>query len=145
MSPHLTGELQRRRAYVAALAEGREPDEYRPIPERQGLGQGQGAPCGLGDPGLSDWSCGEGLSCVKLEDAEVGACLTEGALGAPCEYGVMQPNSKPQHDRVGAMSIHTCGEARQCATNLHGAPGIGACVPPYFVYQLRLDGYPLRR
>jgi hypothetical protein len=21
----------------------------------------------------------------------------------------------------------------------------GACVPPYFVYQLRLDGYPLPR
>jgi hypothetical protein len=24
-------------------------------------------------------------------------------------------------------------------------PGVGACVPPYFVYQLRLDGYPLLR
>jgi len=24
-------------------------------------------------------------------------------------------------------------------------PGVGACVPPYFVYQLRLDGYPLMR
>jgi hypothetical protein len=23
--------------------------------------------------------------------------------------------------------------------------GKGACVPPYFVYQLRLDGYPLPR
>jgi hypothetical protein len=22
---------------------------------------------------------------------------------------------------------------------------VGACLPPYFVYQLRLDGYPLPR
>jgi hypothetical protein len=37
---------------------------------------------------------------------------------------------------------HACRQDYVCArTRTHG---VGACVPPYFVYQLRLDGYPLK-
>ena len=213
-SQHLQADLERRRAYVARLALGEAPDEFRPVPERQGAAQGFGAPCGLGDPGFSDWLCDSGLSCYKLEDEDVGACLPAAGTGMPCEHGVMQPGSSPHHDRVSNAKHYACGESLSCDRNIQGFPlgacaahcdnvgpggvcgrfldvdgyqqclrsklpnaecakrfvfetglrqcdgvrrcrqdyvcvrtgtdGVGACVPPYFVYDLRNDGYPLQ-
>jgi hypothetical protein len=214
-SPHLSADLERRRQYVAALAAGEEPDEFRPFPERQGTGQGVSAPCGLGDAGFADWVCDAGLSCQRLEDEEVGTCLPDAGVGLPCEHGVMRAGSKPQHDRVAGLHRVECAEAQRCDLNIQGfplgacsascqrlgadgicgsfldvdgyqnclrgnatnaacaekfvfdtglrrcderspcrqdyvcvrtqSPGVGACVPPYFVYGLRNDGYPLKR
>jgi hypothetical protein len=214
-SPHLSADLERRRLYIEDVAAGRSPDERRPFPERQGVGAGQGAPCGLGDPGFADWKCSEGFSCSKLEDAVVGTCLASQAIGAPCEYGSMLSGNAPQRDRIGELTKHACAPAERCTTNFSGFPqgactascqsgepdsacadyldvdgfqnclrgrdsyaacakqfvfevGVqacderracrqdyvcartrrgdsGACLPPYFVYQLRLDGYPLKR
>jgi hypothetical protein len=213
-SSHLRAELERRKAYVESVAAGATPDEFRPVPEKQGVGNGEGAPCGLGDPGFADWTCKDGFRCTKLEDTEVGVCLAEGAIGAPCEYGTMLPNARPHRDRIGDLTKYACGAAQTCDTNFSGFPegacsaacssriagsscadfldvdgfqnclrsrgtfdacaarfvfgaglptcdaehacrqdyvcartrthGVGACVPPYFVYQLRLDGYPLK-
>lgn len=214
-SQHLQADLERRRAYVAALARGSQPDEFRPLPERQGAGQGFGAPCGLGDPGFEDWVCDSGFRCRKLEDQDVGTCLPEQGVGVPCEHGVMQPGRTAEHDRVAKTKHHACGGSLVCDRNIQGFPlgacaahcneagpggvcgrfldvdgyqhclrgklpndhcaeqfvfdtglrrcdavqrcrqdyvcvrtdseGVGACVPPYFVYSLRNDGYPLRR
>ncbi len=212
-SDHLRGDLERRRQYVERLASGAEPDEFRPLPERQGLGDGHGSSCGLGDVGFAEWQCPEGLVCQKLEDDEVGACSTPGALGSPCEWGRMLPHARPHKDYVSRMSSHACPSGQSCdlnvqgfplgfcaagcqleapgatcgefldvdgyqaclradqsaatcrerhvfRTGLHGCdeehacrpdavcvrtsqPGQGACVPPYFVFQLRLDGVPI--
>jgi hypothetical protein len=212
-SPHLLSDLVRREVYGAAVAEGIQPDEFRPIPERQGLGNGHGAPCGLGDPGLADWQCAPGFSCLNLEDREVGACFELGSVGTPCEWGEMLPNNRPHKDYVTQVVRHACGEWQSCDLNVQGfplgtcgstceaklpnstcgdfldvdgyqaclrtsgtarecaekfvfqtglrecdaqtpcrqdavcvrtkAPDVGACVPPYFVYQLRLDGLPI--
>ncbi|HYQ17373.1 MAG TPA: hypothetical protein VEQ58_16485, partial [Polyangiaceae bacterium] len=60
-SAHLIADLERRRHYVEELAAGKAPDERRPLAERQGVGTGQGAPCGLGDAGFAAWKCDEGL------------------------------------------------------------------------------------
>jgi hypothetical protein len=214
-SQHLEIDLERRRAYVAALALGAAPDEFRPLPERQGSGQGFGAPCGLGDPGFSDWVCDSGLSCRRLEDQDVGTRLPAQGIGTPCEHGVMLPGPSAQHDRVSNTKRFACGGALSCDRNIQGFPlgacaascdeagpasvcgrfldvdgyqhclrnklpndecarrfvfdtglrqcdevqrcrqdyvcvrtaseGVGACVPPYFVYNLRNDGYPLPR
>jgi hypothetical protein len=214
-SPHLASDLARRRAYVASVANGTEPDEFRPVPERQAGGNGFGAPCGLGDPGFADWTCAPGLHCEKLEDAEVGTCLTDATVGSPCQYGELVSKSAPHRDRVASMVDHACIASERCDNNKSGFPlgacsgscganvangacadfldadafqnclrakktfgacakehvfgaGLracdaespcrqdyvcvrsrtakkGACVPPYFVYQLRLDGYPLPR
>ena len=215
-SAHLTADLERRRQYVADLAAGKSPDERRPFPERQGVGSGPGAPCGLGDPGFADWKCSEGSRCAKLEDAEVGTCLAEqAAVGQPCEYGKISAGPAPWRDRIAEPTKHDCGADARCTGNFSGfpqgactaacrsdAPGLacadyldvdgfqnclrgtesyaacaqqfvlgvgvqacddqhacrqdyvcvrtrrgdgGACLPPYFVYQLRLDGYPLKR
>ena len=219
LSAHLRAELVRRAEYVDAEARSATPDEFRPIPERQGVGDEYGAPCGLGDPGLADWSCAPGFHCVPLEDREVGACFAEAGLGEPCEYGEIVAGGRSVGDRVANVSKHACGAAMGCAGNFSGFPqgscgtscnssvpdrvcadfldidafqnclrfrepvlecakkhvfktglracddahpcrqdyvcsrvgpgsatrGEGACIPPYFVYPLRLDAYPIRR
>jgi hypothetical protein len=212
-SLHLHADLERRRTYVAAVARGAPADEFRPIPERQGVGSGEGAPCGLSDPGFASWTCDAGFRCEKLEDPEVGTCLAKDAVGAPCEYGTLSSGARPDRDRVDAMTKHACAATQTCETNFQGfpqgacdagctrdmpggrcadfldvdgfqeclrsrsavdvcakravlavglascdadhacrqdyvcartrTPDRGACMPPYFVFQLRLDGYPL--
>jgi len=214
-SAHLESDLARRRAYVASVASGEAADEFRPIPERQGTGAGFGAPCGLGDAGFSEWTCAAGFHCEKLEDSEIGTCLTATAIGSPCQYGEVMSKAQPSRDLVASMKEHACEEKQRCDNNRSGfplgacaaacstttpgstcsdfldadafqlclrsrvtfegcaekhvfgaglracdaenpcrqdyvcirsrTPGVGACVPPYFVYQLRLDGYPLMR
>jgi hypothetical protein len=214
-SSHLNGDLARRRAYVEALASGAAVDEFRPFPERQGADGKEGAPCGLGDTGFAGWTCATGFTCTRVEDPEVGICLAEAVIGAPCEYGTMTKNARPHRDQISALESHACGPAQMCDTNFQGFPqgacsgrcdsripgascadfldvdgfqnclrsklpfdrcardfvlavaaaecdsqracrqdyvcartrkdGAGACLPPYFVYQLRLDGYPIMR
>lgn len=215
LSPHLSSELSRRREYVADVAAGRAPSEVRPIPERQGVGRGFGAPCGLGDVGFSDWTCAEGLHCEKLEDTEVGICTAAPGLASPCEFGRVLDHERPHKDYVTDVRRAGCGPQLSCHKNKSGFPlgacegpcrtasadgacadfvdtdalqaclrlgkaypacnqssmiGVGmracddarpcrqdyvcartknekagACVPPYFVFPLRLDGYPLTR
>jgi hypothetical protein len=214
-SSHLESDLDRRRIYLAQVAARETPDEFRPIPERQGVGTGFGAPCGLGDAGFADWTCANGFRCTKLEDAEVGTCLPAASVGSPCQFGEVSAKAQPHHDQIVNMKDQACGETQRCDNNRSGfplgacaaacnssafgstcadfldadafqnclrsrqtfeacakehvfgaglracdvddpcrqdyvcvrsrTPGVGACVPPYFVYQLRLDGYPLLR
>lgn len=216
-STHLIADLDRRRAYVEAVAIKKPPEERRPAAEAQGQDGGFGAPCGLGDPGFSSWQCKSGFSCVKLEDPEVGVCLDDHAVGAPCEVGTMLPGASPVKDYVRSLERRSCGQDFGCSPNINGFPlgacakackdagdagdagacidfvdvdGLqaclrvgkdatwcaekyvvervdracdvdhpcrqdfvcartdatekGACVPPYFVFPLRLDGYPIR-
>jgi hypothetical protein len=214
-SMHLTRDLVRRREYVQKVALGETPDEFRPFPEREGVGDGFGAPCGLGDPGFAQWKCAEGFHCESLEDSEVGTCLGDSGVGSPCQYGTLVSKSAPHRDLIANMKNVSCSETQRCDNNRSGFPlgacaascspaakgstcadfldadafqnclrakrtfeqcekehvfgaglracnaenpcrqdyvcvrtrtaGVGACVPPYFVYQLRLDGYPLPR
>lgn len=211
-SSHLRADLERRAAYVATVARGETPGEARPQAERQGAGDGFGAPCSLGDPGLSQWRCAAGLRCEKLEDPDVGVCLDDAPIGAPCEHGVLSPKADARSDYVSPMFKVGCGEHAGCSRNISGFPlgtcasscegageeavcadvldvdgfqnclrlglpraqcetdyviaradracdashpcrqdyvcartqhdGQGACVPPYFVFGLRLDGRP---
>ncbi len=219
-STHLDADLQRRRRYIADVASGKEPDEFRPFPETQGMGHGYGSPCGLGDAAFSEWRCDSGLSCLQTEDGEVGACYDPGSIGTPCEYGTGIRSAKRADRDAIAVSQHACDEPLRCDANPSGfsqgscgthckhAKGdvncsefleidgfqnclrakrslqdcerefvfrtglktcdasrpcrqdyvcmlsprdagdllmtpVGACVPPYFVFQLRLDGYPI--
>jgi hypothetical protein len=215
-SPHLLADLDRRRAYVDAIASGAPPDDHRPSAERQGHDGGFGAPCGLGDPGFAAWTCKQGLRCEKLEDLDVGVCLDERPVGAPCEPGDHVFDGRtPVGDRVAGIARRSCGAELGCSPNISGFPlgacagscqakdaagqcidfvdidgfqaclrvnhdaadcarryvveridracdaknpcrqdfvcartddpDHGACIPPYFVFPLRLDGYPLRR
>jgi hypothetical protein len=47
--------------------------------------------------------------------------------------------------KTGLRSCDAKSPCRQDYVCVRGEGATGACVPPYFVYQLRLDGYPLPR
>jgi hypothetical protein len=213
MSPHLHADIERRRAYVLAVANGAEPDERRPPAERGVHDDGEGARCGLGDPGFSPWTCAAGLVCTRESDAEVGVCTKASgpSVGDACESGVISPNMDGRADgmRLGAKAA--CEGGRVCEANAVGFPdgmcaggcdslppgatcgGIpllaefnaclaagttferciadntrpgalhtcsfhvpcrddyvcarasrgGVCMPPYFLFQLRVDGHPI--
>jgi serine/threonine protein kinase len=131
-SPHLAAELPRRRALVAALAEGRDADFARPLSERDPAQPGgYGAHCGRGDPGFADWTCAEGLRCDVYDapagDDAVGVCLpvTPGT-GDPCEVGRVIAHVDPHQDRVGRPVERPCAVGVSCNRNQVGFPG-GMC------------------
>ncbi|NUO54231.1 MAG: hypothetical protein HOV80_35745 [Polyangiaceae bacterium] len=125
-STHLIADLDRRRAYVEAVASRKKPEERRPAAEAQGQDGGFGAPCGLGDPGFASLRCGSGFTCVKLEDPDVGVCLDDQPVGGPCEVGTMLPGASPKKDYVRALERRSCGPSLGCSPNINGFP-LGAC------------------
>jgi len=137
MSPHFHTELDRRRPYVLAVAEGRSPDDRRPSPEHAPHDDGVGARCGLGNAGFSQWSCGRGLRCTRSFDDEVGECEPEGGpgIGGGCESGVITASANSHRDAARLGAPTACPNAGVCEANSVGFPGgmcSGACdaLPP---------------
>src|SRR5258706_5689478 len=81
-SPHLDGDVDRRREYTRAALEGRTPDDARPFADHERTPGSYGSHCGLGNRGLAGWTCGEGLACVDLREEDIGACLPAVPTGA---------------------------------------------------------------
>lgn len=125
-STHLRADLERRAAYVEAVAQGEPPSELRPHAERQGQEGGFGAPCGLGDPGFAAWKCGSGLRCVQTEDPDVGVCLDDAKIGSPCEVGSVEAGKSPMKDLVRSLEKRSCGKNLGCSPNVNGFPQ-GSC------------------
>jgi hypothetical protein len=128
-SPHLLGDLARRRAFVDAVAAGKDPLDDRALSERTETGPGgYGAHCGLGDPGFSAWTCGEGLTCQSVgnaaSDRTVGQCFPPalGKVGDPCELGTMIPHDDPTKDRVTGAVAGGCRDGGVCYVNYGGFP-----------------------
>jgi hypothetical protein len=210
MSPHLHREVHRRFFYLASLEAGRAPDKTRPHPERDSDGE-YASRCGLPGSGFEALTCAPGLSCNKLEDAELGVCLNAASteVGDPCEVGLLQAKAHPHRDRMQAVTTRRCRAAEVCEQSSVGFPlgmcsagcdqssphatcgaiailapfndclargrpkseclehvrpaglracdrhspcrddyvcartsaGKGACLPPYFLFQLRVDGH----
>jgi hypothetical protein len=212
MSPHLHAELERRRPYVVAVAEGRTPDERRPPPERGAHDDGLGAHCGLG-AAFAAWTCAPGLRCSPTSEGDVGECVADGppGIGDACEASAVSPAIDPRRDTARLAAPARCGEGRVCEGTSVGFPGGlcsggcgvlppgavcggipllaefnsclgagksfdrcvadnarpgalracgfhtpcrddyvcartgsgGGCMPPYFLFQLRVDGHPI--
>jgi len=217
MSAPLVSEHRRRDALVLALAAGKSVDFTRPMSERPpGDKGGEGARCGLGDPGFAAWTCAAGLRCepgdVPADDAAVGYCMSEGPvpIGGACEMAPLRASADPHRDRATRPTPREC-EGAVCNGNRVGFPGgmctascddlpaggacgvialltpfnnclarktpfprclaehvapaglracsiehpcredyicartpsgQGACIPPYFLFQMRVDGHP---
>ncbi|MFI0845784.1 hypothetical protein [Mesorhizobium sp. IMUNJ 23232] len=129
VSPHLHAELPRREAYVAAVAEGREPDRFRPLSaappanwsaEASPAYQPAGAamPCMMPDEAAhfgETWSCGAGTVCTPVAGASNGRFKLAQCLlppkspkmfsGHPCMSGEIAENrSQPFNDRMKLIS-----------------------------------------
>jgi hypothetical protein len=125
ISPHLHAELPRREAYVAAVAEGREPDSFRPLSaappanwSTEGAATYQPAgvtmPCMMPDEAAhfaSARNCGAGTVCAPVAGTSNGRfklsqCLLppkseEMFSGHPCMSGEIATNqSQPFNDRM---------------------------------------------
>ncbi len=130
-SPHLDGELARRRRVLLALAAGTPVDDSVPFPERDpALAGTYGAHCGLGDAGFAKWTCAPGLLCDAGEgelDDDVGTCLPASPrVGDPCEVGRVSPSDKPHADKIKKLVKKTCDGGAVCETNQVGFPA-GMC------------------
>lgn len=130
-SPHLDGDLLRRKELVGALASGAAVNDSAPFAERDPSRPGNtGAHCGLGDAGFAAWRCAEGLACDGAEGEvgdEVGTCLPKAAgVGDPCEVGRVTPNAKSHHDKIASLTEKSCAASAVCETNRVGFPA-GMC------------------
>ncbi len=135
LSPHVVGDLPRRRRLLERAAAG-EPQIYftQPFAERAEEGEGgYGSHCGLGDPGFARWTCNPGLTCqahdvAQGEAATVGVCLPEKkGAGDPCEPAVVRASADPHRDRIASNAELACSEsASVCNRSAVGFPG-GMC------------------
>jgi hypothetical protein len=127
-SPHLEGDLERRRAYWRATVGGAPPDDARPLADHDPKVGGYGAHCGLGDPALAGFTCSEGLKCVDVGEGEMGACFAASPAGAgdPCEIGRTIADDDPRKDRVASAASVDCPRHGSCFSNYGGFPD-GMC------------------
>jgi hypothetical protein len=126
-SPHLDGDLERRAVWVAAIARRQPGNEARPHSDFERHQGAYGAHCGRGDPAFASWTCNDGLTCVALDDPDLGVCLTKArTAGDPCEVGDLQTRDVPTRDRVKNVENLACDGDAVCNTNRVGFPG-GMC------------------
>ena len=123
-SPHLEGELERRRVWHAAVQDGQAASEARPLSEHERNRGAWGTHCGLGDPGFADWTCNDGLVCIKLGDGELGTCLEpgRGQVGGVCEVGEIKARADHHKDRVTKVEQRSCADGGVCNDNRVGFP-----------------------
>jgi hypothetical protein len=121
VSPHFYAETFRRKAYVAAVAEGRAPNRFRPLPAAPpARWDGEAAPApetaGLGMPCIpaaaqpsfaATWSCPSAATCQVIGSnrrlgIEMGQCLPQRDeqvfSGLPCLAGEIASAAVPYRD-----------------------------------------------
>lgn len=126
---------------LARAVEDRDPHRDRLIAEKD-LGCGTSGFCesaAVGFPaGMCSGSCGDlrhGETCGTIAILlGFNACLAAGKPFAGC----LRENVRP-------AALKTCSEGEPCRDDFICArtpDGHGACIPPYFLFQLRVDGHP---
>jgi len=119
----------------------------RADPLRDRLSLQQREPCpsmlcnrsGVGFPGgMCTAACGQaGASCGSIAILDsFNACLARGDSFLSCIRGNVQPAGLRACD-----DRNPCRDDYVCARGAHG----GTCLPPYFVFQLRVDGHSSRQ
>jgi len=126
-SPHLDGDLDRRLAWIETLADGTEPDPFRPLSDHERHRGNYGSHCGLGDPAFAAWTCAAELECVALDDPDMGVCLTPArSAGDPCEFGQLRTQRQGHRDRIRDVELGHCEGGATCNQTKVGFPG-GMC------------------
>ena len=124
VSPHFHAEQKRRAAYLAAVVEGRDPSQFRPLsfapPADWSAEAPQYEPAGAAMPCVAaenaadfagNWACGEGTICTPIATAsgthmKLAQCLLppnskDMFSGHPCLTGEIASNeSQPFNDRM---------------------------------------------
>ena len=116
-----------------------------------GCNDGRGARCNPTSMGFPDGMCR--LDCAP---DKVGSIVEDTICGEiPSAAGLTQclAANKPFTECLATTSapafLHTCDRTNPCRDDYacarvrNGPPGIGACMPPYFAFQARVDGHLL--
>jgi hypothetical protein len=140
VSAHLRDEMLRRaddlKTYLAQESDGLPGPILAPMPmvERgyspalQGV---WGAPCGLGDPGFADMTCGDGLVCRDLSGDHLGQCANERAIaGDACENLDYYASAYDPHLERARTGTWQPDSSCLCVGRLGGFPHGGSCTGP---------------
>jgi hypothetical protein len=77
---------------------------------------------------------GDGMCGISVPDG-FNACMGSGGLFEDC---VANPTT---HWRKACSAATPCGPDYVCAAVTNAPAGVGACMPPYFIFQARVDGH----
>ena len=112
-SAHLLSDLDWRKAYVEAVAEGRAPDDRRRLSDDGPPGFGRR--CSLEGSPVSTFRCDAGFRCVEASGFQFGTCLPDEYRGpGPCsEAG--EDCRAPSAWFPGGFLVHACEDGLPCA------------------------------
>lgn len=172
-SPLMASERVRRGELIEAVAQGGDAKFGRPLAPREDTStSGIGDACELGvirasarGPHADDYvkrrkvACDAGLKCTPQRGGFPGGmCQSRcNALGDDAVCGVIAVH--PFNDCLGSgaafskcikhvrpIGLARCDDNRPCRDDYvcaRAPSGEGACLPPYFLFQMRVDGHPL--
>lgn len=92
-----------------------------------------GFPAGMCSGGCADLHANETCGAIAIL-AGFNACLAKGEVFSACLQAHTRPGALQACDQT-----HACRSDYICTRT---AQGTGACIPPYFLFQLRVDGHP---
>jgi hypothetical protein len=124
------------------IVHDRDPHRDRMVEQRH-TGCGSSAICESAEVGFPGGMCSRGCSDLQPDETcgsiailpSFNACLAARKPFAAC----LRENVRP-------AALRACSEAEPCRDDFICArttEGRGACIPPYFLFQLRVDGHPL--
>ncbi|HEY6257667.1 MAG TPA: hypothetical protein VIY51_17940 [Xanthobacteraceae bacterium] len=123
------------------IVQDRDPHRDRLV-RRPDADCGAAAICESASVGFPGGMCSHG--CTDLRPGE--ACGSIAVLqGFNACLAARKPFSACLHDNVRPAALKACSAAEPCRDDFicaRTAAGQGACIPPYFLFQLRVDGHP---
>ena len=84
-------------------------------------------------------------SCDNLKPGETCGAIAELFGFNNCLANGKTPFAKCLSENVGPASLQACDQKNFCRDDYicaRTSEGKGACIPPYFLFQLRVDGHP---
>jgi hypothetical protein len=98
--------------------------------------------CEAGAVGFPDGMCAVGCGSGEAQTACGSIAILQGFNDCLARN---EPFPKCLAENVRPAGLRTCGPANPCRDDYlcaRGGDGQGTCIPPYFLFQMRVDGHP---
>ncbi len=125
----------------ARMLQDRDPHRDRLV-ERREADCGAAAVCESTSVGFPGGMCSRGCSDLRPGEACGSIAILQGFNDC---LAMRKPFSACLRDNVRPAALKACSETEACRDDYicaRTARGEGACIPPYFLFQLRVDGHP---
>jgi hypothetical protein len=124
------------------MVHDRDPHRDRVVGQGE-TGCGPSAICESAGVGFPGGMCSRGCSDLRPGEACGTIAILQGFNGC---LAARKPFAACLRDNVRPAALKACSEGEPCRDDFicaRTAEGQGACIPPYFLFQLRVDGHPL--